>query len=214
MKSRALLIALAGTVAILGCGGSDTTAPETGLNQADLNELANGVDVLASQMLANAAASAFGGSFSLSAIEVTPRTTASAVNRSLGGTYACPVSGTVIVSGTVTGSYDQAAQDLSVTVTATHTAAACGLSTSRGTVTITGNPNVGVSGTINVVAGKPSGPQSLRHVGSFTWARGTSGGSCSVDVTSTYNPAAGMLTVAGTLCGRSVTYSHTAPKFI
>jgi hypothetical protein len=214
MRFRSVIIANAVPAVVYGCGGSDSTAPETGLTKTDLNELASEVSTLAGQMVSSAASSAFGFSSPVGSVDESLRFTAVAVDKSFNVSHACPAGGSSSVAGTVTGSADQAAQNLNVTLSATRTDASCGLSTSRGTVVISGAPNVSVAATVNVVGGKPVGPQSVAHTGSFSWTRGTESGTCTVNVTALYTPTAGILNVTGTVCGKSVSYAHTAPKFI
>ena len=214
MRVRSVIIAFAIPAVLYGCGGSDSTAPETGLTKTDLNELATAVSTLAGQMVASAASSAFGFSAPVGSVDESLRFTAVAVDKSFNVSHACPAGGSTSVAGTVTGSADQAAQNLNVTLSATRTDASCGVSTSRGTVVVSGAPNVTMSATVNIVGGKPVGPQSVAHAGNFSWTRGTESGSCSVNVTAVYTPTTGMVNVSGTVCGKSVSYAHTAPKFI
>ena len=103
------------------------------------------------------------------------------------------------------------AHNLSVTTTATRTDAACAFNSRGGVLTINGNPNVALTNTINVVAGKPVGPQTQTHKGSVTWTRGTKSGTCNIDVTSVFYPTAGTFSVTGTLCSRTLNVSRSAP---
>ncbi|MDQ6718139.1 MAG: hypothetical protein M3Z17_07310 [Gemmatimonadota bacterium] len=215
MKFRPFALTLAAVGALSACGGgSDSTAPATGLTKTDLNELANSVDAMATQALMAMGLSTLSPSFSVSALDVGQSFSAIAVNRTFSGTHACPSGGSVSVAGSAVGSADQTSRNLSLTVSATRTDAACGLSTSRGVVTITSTPSVAMTAIVNVVGGVPVGPQTVTNSGSFSWNRGTDSGSCAVNVTSVYTPSAGMITVSGTVCGTAVSYSHTAPKLI
>lgn len=210
MKSHFLSVAAAATVfGLLACGTS--TAPDAGITQADVNQLANDVDALSVTTLGDAGASPFAPSFSVSASDLTPRAAVTAVSRSFTKTHACPAGGSVTVVGSTTGTSDPVAHNLSVTTTATMTDVACAFNSRNGLLILTGNPNVTITNTINVVAGKPVGPQTQTHVGSVTWTRGTKSGTCNVNVTSVFDPTAGTFTVTGTLCSRTLHVSRSAP---
>lgn len=210
MKNHFLTVASAATAfALLACGTS--TAPDAGITQADVNQLANDVDALSIITLGDAGASPFAPSFSVSISDLSPRAAVTAVNRSFTKTHACPAGGSVTVTGSTTGTSDPVAHDLSVTTTATRTDAACAFNTQKGLLTITGNPNVTLTNTVNIVAGKPVGPQTQTHKGSVTWTRGDKSGTCNIDVTSVFNPTAGTFSVTGTLCSRTLNVSRSAP---
>ena len=212
MNSRLLCLAAA-AIAFGAVACESTTAPSTGIDQVDANQLASDVDALSVSALGDVGASALSPSYSLSPSDATPLASVNAVNRSFTNTRSCPVSGSVTIAGTVVGTSDPVAHNLSVTGTATKTDAACAFNTKNGVATINGNPNVAMTATINVVAGKPTGLQTMTHKGSFTWARNGKTGTCNVDVTSVYDPAAGTFTVTGTMCGRTINTSRTGPRF-
>lgn len=210
MKSRSLFLGAATFLALAACDSA--TAPETGIT-ADVNQIAGDVDALSFLALAQAGASVFAPSFSVSSVgDLAARASVMPVSRAINVTRPCPVSGTISVVGSATGSSDPVAHNLTLTTSVTRTEAACALNTQHGVVTLNGNPNVAMTNFINIVAGKPVGPQTQTHKGSFTWARGTQSGTCNVDVTSTFDATAGTITVSGSMCGRTVSVSRTAPK--
>jgi hypothetical protein len=212
MNSRSLYLAAAAIAfGVVAC--DSTTAPLAGFDQTDANQLASDVDAVAVLALGDVGATSLAPSYSLSPADATPLASVNAVNRSFTNTHPCPVSGSVTVAGTTVGTSDPVAHNLSVTTTATRTDAACAFNTKHGVATITGNPNVAMTATVNVVAGKPTGVQTQSHKGSFTWSRDGKTGTCAVDVTSAFDPAAGTFTVTGTMCGRTINISRTGPKF-
>ena len=210
MNSRSLYLAAAAMAfGVMAC--NSTTEPVTGIDQIDANQLANDVDAVSLLALGDAGASSLSPLFSLSPSDA-PLASVSAVNRSFTNTHSCPVSGSVTVTGTTVGTSDPVAHNLAVTTNATRTDAACAFNTKGGVVTINGNPNLALASTVNIVAGKPTGPQTQSHKGSFTWARSGKTGTCDVNITSVYDPAAGTFTVTGTFCGKTVNVSRTGPK--
>ncbi len=209
MKKSPLVVA---ATLLFGLAACDSATAPTGIDQIDVNELASNVDALTVLTLGDAGATAIAPRYSLSPSDATPLASASTVSRTFTNTRACPVSGSITISGTVSGTSDPVAQNLSITATATKTDAACAFNTRHGVVTINGNPNVTITNTVNIVAGKPSGPQATMHKGSYTWTRGTNSGTCNVDVTSVFDPTAGTFTITGTMCGRTVNVTRTGAK--
>jgi hypothetical protein len=212
MKSRFLSVASAATVfGLLACGTS--TAPDAGvITQADVNQLANEVDGMAVSAMMDAGSSPFLPSFSVSITDAPFRADVAPVNRSFTRSHPCPAGGSVTVVGTSVGTSDILTHNLSLTTTATKTDSACAFNSRRGLLTLSGNPNVTLVTTVNLVAGKPVGPQTQSHKGSVTWMRGTKSGTCDIDLASTFDPAAGTITVTGTMCGHAVNVSRAAPS--
>ncbi|MBA3645489.1 MAG: hypothetical protein H0W63_04870 [Gemmatimonadaceae bacterium] len=212
MKSRLLFIGAATALVSGACNSAAGPASDPGIT-ADVNEIASSFDALALLSLADAGASVFAPTFSISALGgLTPQATVAAVNRSISVTRPCPAGGTVAIVGSSTGTSDPIAHNLTLTSSLTRTEAACAINTQHGVVIVNGNPSVAMTNAINIVAGKPVGLQTQTQKGSFTWTRGTQSGTCNVDVTSTFDPTAGTISVSGTMCGRSVSVTRTAPK--
>ena len=99
---------------------------------------------------------------------------------------------------------DRATRSLNVETTGTRTDTDCAFRTKHGEITLNGNPNIAFTGSLNIVNGVLSGPQTATHKGSFTWARTGGSGTCDVDLTSTYDPGTHTATVTGTFCGVDV----------
>jgi hypothetical protein len=209
MKSRSLFLGAAALLALAACDSA--TAPDAGI-AVDAPEIASSVDALSLLALAQAGASPFAPSFAISSFgDLVPAAAVTPVNRPINVTRPCPAGGTITIAGTTTGTSDPVAHNLTVTSSLTRTEAACGMNTQHGVVTLNGNPNVAMTHSINVVAGKPVGPQTSTQKGSFTWTRGTKTGTCNVDVTSTFDATAGTITVSGSMCGRAINISRAAP---
>jgi hypothetical protein len=210
MKALSLFVGAATLLALAACDSA--TAPDSGIT-ADVNQIAGDLDALSFLALADAGASVFAPGFSISSVgDLTARAAVTPVNRTINVTRPCPAGGTVAIVGTATGTSDPVAHNLTLASSVTRTEAACGFNTQHGVVTLNGNPNVAMTNSINIVAGKPVGPQTQTQKGSFTWARGTKTGTCNVDVTSSFDATAGTITVSGSMCGRAVSVSRTAPK--
>jgi hypothetical protein len=212
MNVRTLVVT--GAAMVFGLAACNTgTEPSAGIDAADVNQLANDIDALSITTLGSSGATAMSPSYSISPSDATPLATVNTINRTFSNSHACPAGGTVSISGSVTGTSDPAAQNLSITTSATKTDADCAFNTKHGVLTLNGNPNVEMTGTVNIVAGKPVGLQTMSHKGSYTWKRNGNTGTCNVDVSSAYDPSAGTITVTGTMCGRTVSVSRTGPRF-
>ena len=101
----------------------------------------------------------------------------------VGFTQPCNPNGSVDVTGTVSGSYDQAAQDATVQGSATLAPHACAVRTDDGgSVRLTGAPDLDVT----LTGAADNGVITALHVtqqGAFNWEKGGSSGHCTVDVT-------------------------------
>jgi hypothetical protein len=109
--------------------------------------------------------------------------------------------------------WDRSTSSGSISFDATRTEEACAFNRHGGTITVTGNPNTQLTASQSVTDGTP-GVRTATKKGAFTWTRSSGGsGSCSVDVTHTWDPATKMLHIAGTLCNQTVditrTWTHT-----
>ncbi len=131
------------------------------------------------------------------------------INTQFTVTKQCPRGGQVVVAGTNTGTGDRTLHNLSVESVATKTDTNCAFDTRNGLLTLNGNPNIAYDGTLNIVSGVLSGLQTQTHKGSFNWARTGGSGTCSVDLTSSFDPATQTVTVTGTFCGRVVNVTRT-----
>jgi hypothetical protein len=179
-------------VAFSGCDSA--TVPHDGALTAEDSELlAVEIEAVGSTMLESAAMSR-GTTFS--------------------HTRECPRGGSVSVTGSITGERDLDTRTATMQITTTNTHASCALG--RGperTITITGNPSITFTANRKLVNGAPSGLQTTRKVGGFTYTtNGGRSGSCEIDVASSFDPATGTFAMKGTNCGRSIDITSTRPS--
>lgn len=124
-------------------------------------------------------------------------------------TRTCPQGGDVKVEGTMTRTWDRATSTGSIQFNATRTEEACAFNRNGATLTITGNPNTALTASQSVTNGTP-GVRTATKKGSFNWTRSTGGsGTCTVDVTHTWDPATKTLHVVGTFCNQTVDITRT-----
>ncbi|HYJ80231.1 MAG TPA: hypothetical protein VEW03_11540 [Longimicrobiaceae bacterium] len=117
----------------------------------------------------------------------------------------CDPSGDVAVAGSVSGSYDQAAQDAQVQANATLSPRACGVRTDGGgVVRLTGDPSLVVA----LTGAADAGVLTALHItqqGAFTWEKGGSSGRCTVSVTGDLVAGSGnQVRLTGDFCGWSL----------
>lgn len=197
MRRTALLFAAPFALALAGCEGGATDPGDASLSATEAREVAAAWDGVAGGVISQFLM-AFQGMGDPSA--------------TFKRQHACPGGGVSIVEGQRVITRDPATRSGSSQVNATRTDSACTIPARGrrgGTVTITGSPNIQLTanGTwTNGVVGVHTHTQK----GSFTWARSTGGtGTCTVDLTGTFNSAAQTRTLTGTFCGRTVNISHT-----
>src|SRR5205085_4715873 len=131
------------------------------------------------------------------------------INTTFTVTKQCPRGGQVVIAGSVVGTGDRVAHNLTLDANATRTDTNCAFDTRDGVLTINGNPNLTFTGHLNIVNGALSGLQTQTHKGSFTWARTGGSGTCDVDITSSYDPSTRTVTIKGSFCGRVVDITKT-----
>jgi hypothetical protein len=183
--------------ALAACDQSATGSDATSLSRDDAAALAPDYSQMAESDL---------GAPSFSAASLDVITTTTTFTR----THTCPVSGSVTVAGTLVVSGDRETHTASSTLNATRTDDACTFNLhSGGTVTVTGNPNIVVTGAWSITNGVP-GVRTVTHKGSFNWTRSGGGsGTCTVDLTATWDPATHTAHVQGTFCNRTVDVTRT-----
>lgn len=125
-------------------------------------------------------------------------------------TRACPMGGSVTVSGTVERAIDRASQSGTLAVNAKRVENACAVQQRNGiTVTITGKPSTSLTVTQSFNKGVP-GVLTQTQKGAFAWTRSNGkSGTCALDLTSTFDPATRTVTVKGAFCGRVVDETRT-----
>lgn len=193
-------------VAAAAC--SDSTGLKNAISQADANQLATDFDNVASLSSTDFGP---GVSFSIS----TDGTSGSAavtstpfpINTQFSVTKQCPRGGQTAFSGTVTGTGDRVAHNLTLDANATRTDTDCAFDTRDGVLTLSGT--LTYTAHLNIVNAALSGLQTASHKGSFSWSRTGGSGTCDVDITRTFDPSTKTLTIKGSFCGHTVDVTKT-----
>lgn len=199
-----ILAALASLATLAACDKGITSAgTQASLSRADAVALAGDFGDQDGAML-----DGFGGP-AFSASPDGPSLATSTVTTTFTRTRTCPQGGDVKLEGNLVRSWDRAAQSGSIQFTATRTEEACAFNRNGATLTVTGNPNTQLTAGQTVTGGTP-GIRTATKKGSFNWTRSTGGsGTCTVDVTHTWDPAAHTLHVSGTLCNQTIDLTRT-----
>lgn len=193
-------------VAAAAC--SDSTGLKNAISQADANQLATDFDNVASLSSTDFGP---GVSFSIS----TDGTSGSAavtstpfpINTQFSVTKQCPRGGQSALSGSVTGTADRVAHNLTLDANATRTDTDCAFDTRDGVLTLSGTLTYAAH--LNIVNAALSGLQTASHKGSFNWSRTGGSGTCDVDITRTFDPSTKTLTIKGSFCGHLVDVTKT-----
>jgi hypothetical protein len=193
-------------VAAAAC--SDSTGLKNVISQADANQLATDFDNVASL-----SATDFGPGVSFSintdgtsgsaAVASTPFP----INTQFSVTRQCPRGGQSALSGSVTGTGDRVAHNLTLDANATRTDTDCAFDTRDGVLTLGGSLTYAAH--LNIVNAALSGLQTASHKGSFTWSRTGGSGTCDVDITRTFDPSTKTLTIKGSFCGHVIDVTKT-----
>ncbi|HXI98734.1 MAG TPA: hypothetical protein VNG73_07290 [Gemmatimonadaceae bacterium] len=211
LKQSSLVCSAALLLAVAACSSDSTGVSANIITQADANQLAGDMDNVSTLGTTDLG---LGASFNVtvdgSGASAAQTTSAPfPINTQFTVTRQCPKGGQVAIAGTITGTGDRVAHNLSVEAIATRTDTNCAFDTRDGVLTLNGNPNIAYDGKLNIVAGVLSGLQTQTHKGSFTWARTGGSGTCDVDLTSSFDPATHTVTVTGTFCGHTVNVTRT-----
>jgi hypothetical protein len=208
LKQSYLVCTAALLVAAVACSDSTGLKGAKSISLADANRLATDFDGVASF-----GSSDFGPgvSFSIS----TDGTSGSAsvvsapvpINTTFTITKQCPRGGQTVFDGSITGTGDRVAHDLTLDANATRTDTNCAFDTRDGVLTLSGNLTFGAH--INIVNSALSGLQTATHKGSFSWSRTGSSGTCDVDITRTFDPSTKTLTIKGSFCGHNIDVTKT-----
>ena len=211
LKQSSLVCSAALLLAVAACSSDSTGVSANVITQADANQLAGDMDAVSTLGTTDFG---LGASFDVnvdgSGASAAQTTSAPfPINTQFSITKQCPKGGQVAIAGSITGTGDRVAHNLSVEAVATRTDTNCAFDTRDGVLTLNGNPNIAYDGKLNIVAGVLSGLQTQTHKGSFTWARTGGSGTCDVDLASSYDPATHTVTVTGTFCGHTVNVTRT-----
>lgn len=128
--------------------------------------------------------------------------------RTVSHTQACEGSGTVAVSGSISGDIDETTQSGTLTLDIRADMNDCRVGTEEGQFVVNTTPDLRMQGDFSFENGQPSGNMSFTFTGSFAWAsvEGDRSGSCSIDLSISVS-ATGQGTVTGTACGQNVSQS-------
>jgi len=202
---RKLLTSTAMLLALAACDKGITTSGGTQdqLSQSDVQVLAG-----ESGDQDGAILDGFGGpSFSMAPDG--PAMASSTVTTTFTRTRTCPQGGDVKLEGTVVRTWDRSTSSGSISFDATRTEEACAFNRNGVTITVTGNPNTKLTANQSVTNGTP-GIRTATKKGSFTWTKSNgASGSCTVDVTHTWDPATKTLHITGKLCNQTVDITRT-----
>ena len=193
-------------VAAAAC--SDSTGLKNGISQADANQLATDFDNVQSLSSTDfgpgvAFSISTDGTSGSAAVASTPFP----INNQFSVTRQCPRGGQSALSGTVTGTADRVAHDLTLDATATRTDTDCAFDTKDGVLTLAGS--LTYTAHLNIVNAALSGLQTASHKGSFSWSRTGGSGTCDVDITRTFDPSTKTLTIKGSFCGHAIDVTRT-----
>jgi hypothetical protein len=198
---RSAFFATAALVTLAACGGDPSGSVGATLSADEVQALGVGM----AGATGDALGEAFTGGVSFN-VAVAEGASLDAVSGSqqFSRTRACPLGGTITVSGTREGTYDPATKSGTWTETGTRQEAACVHALRRDrTVTVNGAPNVAITSSHTRANGVP-GPWTHTEKGAFDWTTSDGrSGHCTVDVTATFTPSAGTLHAQGTLCNRT-----------
>ena len=211
LRQSSLICSAALLLAVAACSSDSTGVSANIITQADANQLAGDMDAVSTLGTTDFG---LGASFNVnvdgSGASAAQTTLAPfPINTQFTVTKQCPKGGQVAIAGSITGTGDRVAHNLSAEAVATRTDTNCAFDTRDGVLTLNGNPNIAYDGKLNIVAGVLSGLQTQTHKGSFTWARTGGSGTCDVDLASSYDPATHTVTVTGTFCGHTVNVTRT-----
>ena len=211
LKQSSLVCSAALLLAVAACSSDSTGVSANIITQADANQLAGDMDAVSTLGTSDFG---LGASFNVN-VDGSGASAAQAtsapfpINTQFTVTKQCPKGGQVAIAGSIVGTGDRVAHNLSVEAVATRTDTNCAFDTRDGVLTLNGNPTIAYDGKLNIVAGVLSGLQTQTHKGSFTWGRPGGAGNCGVDLSSSWNPATTTATVTGIFCGKNVNVTLT-----
>ena len=194
---RAAAVAVAALTAA-ACDGRGTTTPGAPLSQADAASLSRALYSMGAGLAGNVPAGARGNRTVLA-------NGTSTFSFNFDTSQPCTPSGSVDVSGAISGAGDAAAQMAQVQLNVAVTHHGCTVRADNGsTFKLTGDPKIDV--TLNAAA-NASGLTALHatEVGAFTWERGSGGsGRCAVDLTADLVANTQNVRLFGSFCGFSI----------
>ena len=124
-------------------------------------------------------------------------------NFSINETGSCPGgSGTVQITGSLSGTIDDQTGEGTLALDFTQTMNACVFETAAGLFTVSGDPNIRMSGDMSWNAEGPTGESTFGYKGGFAWSdsEGRSG-TCGIDVSIAWSATSASF--SGKICGNS-----------
>jgi hypothetical protein len=200
MRIRILSTAVLAAAVLTACGESGTGPGQTeGITHADAAALARALANTGVGVAQSGAAGASGASRSVSAAGT------GSFSFQFDETEKCSPSGSVAVAGTLSGSWNEAAQTAQLQADAAVRHQSCALrADDGGTVTLTGDPDIDLSVTARAGA---AGLTEL-HVtesGAFNWEKGAgNAGRCTVNLTAQLVAGTQNVRVSGDFCGFAI----------
>jgi hypothetical protein len=200
MRIRILSTAVLAAAMLAACGESGTGPSQTdGITRADAAALARALANTGVGVAQSGAAGASGASRSVSAAG------SGSFTSQFDDVQQCSPSGSVAVAGTVSGSWDQAAQTAQLQASAAVRHQSCALrADDGGTITLTGDPDIDLTLTARAAA---AGLTELRvtESGAFSWQKGAgSSGRCTVNLTAQLVAGTQNVRVSGDFCGFAI----------
>jgi hypothetical protein len=200
MRIRILSTAVLAAAMLAACGESGTGPSQTdGITRADAAALARALANTGVGVAQSGAAGASGASRSVSAAG------SGSFTSQFDDVQPCSPSGSVAVAGTVSGSWDQAAQTAQLQGSAAVRHQSCALrADDGGTITLTGDPDIDLTLTARAAA---AGLTELRitESGAFSWQKGAgSSGRCTVNLTAQLVAGTQNVRVSGDFCGFAI----------
>ncbi len=192
-----VLVALATAVPLAAC--SDAAGPVDGFTQADAEALGDFIGSI----------EADGPELpSLSVTTSGSLTPALARRGSYSRTAECAAGGTRSVQGTTQSDFDPETRIVQTTWSHTHSFDDCAIPLPPATLTLNGSVTGQGSGSFQMPA-EPSQPRTVlsltgTRTGVIDWTKGDRSGSCTIDLTRTWDPDAQAMTIDGAVCGREV----------
>jgi hypothetical protein len=190
------LAALTGVAMLVaGCGGDDPTGPGSDLSQAEAMELFG--EILSAVFLVGAGAAP---ALPPEGVALAPQTLT--INQSA----PCAGGGSIAVTGTYTYDVDTSSNG-SFTYNIVESPSDCAVATSTGqTYRVDGNPNIQMAGSYSVAGGAPVGVFGMTFTGGMSWTATNGGvsGSCTVDLTYSFDWEGQHGSVKGHMCGYAI----------
>lgn len=198
MKSLYRLTCLAAGIALLAAC-TDSTSTGDVLDAQEAADIAEELlDATFDAMASSTTAGSPLGSAPLKAVPVT---------FPISHTESCEGSGSISVSGSISGDIDQNGSG-SLSLSITETVTDCRITKNLKEFVVSSDPTLQMTGDFTFTNGQPSGVQSLSFSGSFTWTSGDGrSGGCGMNLTVTFDPTTATGSMTGDVCGQSISRS-------